>query len=68
MKIAFISYVDLTNCLSLSSEAMEERYEHKTHAHIQDVVRIYESPLSMMWVIWFILFVLFIFWYAWLPI
>lgn len=29
----------------LSTEAMEERYEHKTHAHIQDLVRLFGVSL-----------------------
>lgn len=46
---SFSAYIQKVNILFLktnllfvfSSEAMEERYEHKTHARIQEVVRIY---------------------------
>uniref|UniRef100_A0A8C9ZEC0 Myomesin 2 n=1 Tax=Sander lucioperca TaxID=283035 RepID=A0A8C9ZEC0_SANLU len=35
-----------TLCFVFSSEAMEERYEHKTQSRIQEVVRIYKLSLS----------------------
>lgn len=39
MNVLILSLLENNSRFLFSAEAMEERYEHKTHARIQEVVR-----------------------------